>query len=151
MKISILLISLFFCLTLQAEKATYKARLEFRQANDKEMPGLIKKHIEGTKDVVYLHKKEKLNNTHILSAIVEEDNNTGGASILITFNDEGKKLFSKITQRLINKKLAILVDGKVLSAPTIMQAITEGKAQISGSFTLKEAKVLATKIKQKIK
>jgi protein-export membrane protein SecD len=63
--------------------------------------------------------------------------------ILLQFDDEGSKLFEQLTQRNIGKPLAIYIDGMVISAPTVQQKIVGGKAQITGKFTLDEAKELA--------
>lgn len=63
--------------------------------------------------------------------------------ISIQFNDEGAKLFEKITEKNINKPLAIFVGGQLISAPTVNAKIAGGKAQISGRFTVEEATTLA--------
>ncbi|MFO0705181.1 MAG: protein translocase subunit SecD [Candidatus Andersenbacteria bacterium] len=67
---------------------------------------------------------------------------TGTPSILLTFNDEGKKLFAEITKRNIGKPVAIFLDGQLLSAPTVQAEITSGQATITGQFTVDEAKEL---------
>ena len=63
--------------------------------------------------------------------------------ILLQFDDEGSKLFEEITERNIGKPLAIYIDGISISAPTVQQRISGGKAQITGKFTIDEAKELA--------
>lgn len=63
--------------------------------------------------------------------------------VTIKFNEEGAKLFADITRDNTGEQLAIFLDGKVLSAPVINEAITGGTAQISGGFTPDEAKALA--------
>ena len=60
----------------------------------------------------------------------------------ITFNREGRDLFSKITSEHKGEVLAIFLDNQVISSPVIRDAITDGKAVISGSFTPDEAKSL---------
>jgi len=62
----------------------------------------------------------------------------------------GTKQFAEITGRNIGKRLAIVIDGRLISAPTIQSQITGGKGQISGTFTKQEAKDLAAKINQAI-
>lgn len=66
--------------------------------------------------------------------------------VRLKFNDEGKKLFSEITQRNINKPIAIFLDGQILSAPTVQTAITDGEAVITGQFTAQDAKQLALRL-----
>lgn len=63
-------------------------------------------------------------------------------TVLIEFNEEGKKLFAKITRENINNTLAIFLDGTPISTPVIREEITEGSAQISGNFTPVEARDL---------
>lgn len=64
----------------------------------------------------------------------------------ISFNPQGSKLFFEVTQRNIGKPLAILLDGKVISAPTVQTAIAGGQAYIEG-LTLAEMKDLVNLLK----
>lgn len=66
-----------------------------------------------------------------------------GPVVSIEFNSEGAKLFAEITKNNIGKTIAVYLDGKLLSAPVVREAITTGGAEISGSFTVDEAKELA--------
>lgn len=66
--------------------------------------------------------------------------------VRLEFNDEGKKLFSDITTQNLGKRIAIFLDGQLLSAPTVQSAITDGIAIISGNFTVDEARQLATRL-----
>ena len=65
-----------------------------------------------------------------------------GPSILIQFNEEGAELMAKITRDNTGKVLAIFLDGELLSAPVIQGEITNGEAQITGQFTIEEAREL---------
>jgi len=60
----------------------------------------------------------------------------------LEFNKEGSELFAKITREHKNEILAIVLDGAVISAPVIIDEISDGVAQITGSFTPVEAKEL---------
>jgi preprotein translocase subunit SecD len=64
---------------------------------------------------------------------------------LINFklSNEGAKTFAKITQNNIGKALALVLDKKIIMAPTINEPIMTGSGQISGNFTAEEAKNLA--------
>lgn len=66
-----------------------------------------------------------------------------GASVNLEFNDEGAKLFAQATAANVGKPLYIVIDDEVISAPTVSEAITGGKAEISGNFTAVEAQNLA--------
>ncbi|MCU1578639.1 MAG: preprotein translocase subunit SecD [Rhodoglobus sp.] len=80
---------------------------------------------------------------------------TGQWGVFITFDDKGTAEFAKVTQRLfgydpntdVRNRFAIVLDGKVISAPTTQGIITDGKPQISGSFTQASAKTLADQLK----
>lgn len=63
--------------------------------------------------------------------------------VLLEFNDEGAKLFADLTEKNVGKQLAIYVDGMPLSSPVVQEKISGGKAQISGSFSVDQAKKLA--------
>ena len=67
----------------------------------------------------------------------------GKAAVSLTFNAEGAKLFDEATAANINKQIAIVLDGTVISAPVVQQRISGGEAQITGSFTTEEANRLA--------
>jgi protein-export membrane protein, SecD/SecF family len=61
----------------------------------------------------------------------------------LDFSDEGGKKFALLTSQNIGKQISILLDGEVLTSPVVNEAITGGKAQISGSRNVEEAERLA--------
>ena len=65
------------------------------------------------------------------------------AVVGLEFSDEGGKKFADLTARNIGKQIAIVLDGEVLTAPVVQEAITGGRAQISGSRNVEEAEHLA--------
>ncbi len=67
--------------------------------------------------------------------------------VSLVLNDSGREKFAKATSAHINEAIAIVYDGEVVSAPVVQQALTEGKAEISGNFTAEEAESLATTIR----
>jgi preprotein translocase subunit SecD len=64
-------------------------------------------------------------------------------SVSLQFTDTGARLFEQITGANVGKRLAIILDNNVISAPVIEERISGGKAQITGSFTMSEASDLA--------
>lgn len=62
--------------------------------------------------------------------------------VTLEFNEEGAELFSKITSENVGKSVAIYLDGELLSAPVVQEAIRDGKAEITGQFTIDEVKTL---------
>ena len=71
------------------------------------------------------------------------DNRDNKPSVGLSFNSRGAAMFERITGEHIHKRMAIVLDGKVHSAPTIQSRIGGGKASITGSFTPNEAQDLA--------
>jgi len=71
----------------------------------------------------------------------------GAPLINIEFSAEGGKKFFAVTERDTGKPLAIVLDGKIISAPNINEPISGGKAQITGRFTLEEATDIVIKLK----
>lgn len=65
------------------------------------------------------------------------------AVVGLEFSEEGGKKFGELTARNIGKQIAIELDSEVLTAPVVQEAITGGRAQISGSRTVEEAEHLA--------
>ena len=63
--------------------------------------------------------------------------------VAIEFNSEGSRVFDRITGDNVGKRIAIILDNVVYSAPVVRERISGGKAQISGGFTADEAKDLA--------
>ncbi|EPR42249.1 SecD export membrane protein [Desulfovibrio sp. X2] len=63
--------------------------------------------------------------------------------VTMTFDARGAKLFERVTGENVGKRLAIVLDGKVYSAPVIQDRISGGRAQITGSFSVDQAHDLA--------
>lgn len=72
----------------------------------------------------------------------------GAGNWLISFSLKGPAIekFGKLTERLIGQPLAIFLDGKLISSPTVRSAITGGEGQIEGRFTAEEAQDLAVQL-----
>lgn len=66
--------------------------------------------------------------------------------VSITFKDSGKTKFAKLTKENIGKPIAILLDGYPVTMPTVQVAILDGNAQITGNFSVDEAKALTVQL-----
>ncbi len=75
-------------------------------------------------------------------ATVQFNQNTNEPTVALEFNDKGKDLFAKITKENVGNVVAIFLDGEAISMPVVREEIRDGRAEISGSFTVKEAKEL---------
>jgi len=62
--------------------------------------------------------------------------------ISLQFDDEGAQIFEELTSKNVGKILAIFLDGMPISTPVVQETISGGKAQITGDFTIEEAKSL---------
>ena len=71
------------------------------------------------------------------------DVHTGEFVLSFELDDEGKRIFCRITRDHVGERFAVLLDGKVLTAPRINEAICGGTGQISGNFTAESANELA--------
>ncbi|MBU0952231.1 MAG: protein translocase subunit SecD [Elusimicrobia bacterium] len=93
----------------------------------------------------YLVKSSpEITGAYLVNAKVELGGEFGLPRVGIEFNNDGAKIFSRVTEANVNKNLAIVLDGVVQSAPVIRTRIPDGKAVIEGNFTIEEAKFYAT-------
>ncbi len=92
----------------------------------------------------YLIKKKTLLTGDVLKdARVRINSQYGEPYVAITFDSRGAEEFEKITAKYVKKRLAIILDNNVYSAPVIQERIAGGRAQITGNFTAQEAHDLA--------
>jgi protein-export membrane protein SecD len=68
--------------------------------------------------------------------------NTQAPIVLLSFNDNGKDMFGQLTTDNVGKPIAIFLDGELISSPVVNEPIKDGQAQISGQFSITEAKEL---------
>ncbi|OIO37405.1 MAG: protein-export membrane protein SecD [Candidatus Omnitrophica bacterium CG1_02_41_171] len=110
-----------------------------------EVAYLVRKDERGIRQqgpALLLKKEAELNGSGLKDAYIGIDSN-GFPEVRLEFNREGAKKFARVTGTNIEKRLAIVLDGRVQSAPVIKDCISGGKAQITGRFTMDEAKDLA--------
>lgn len=88
----------------------------------------------------------ELTGRYLKNATLEFDQNTREPRVTLHFDETGTKLFAQITKDNIGKRVAIYLDGAPISTPTVREAIPDGTAVISGSFTPQEAKMLVGRL-----
>jgi preprotein translocase subunit SecD len=71
---------------------------------------------------------------------------SGQPTVSLQFTPEGAKKFAKITERSVGKPLAVYLDNNLITAPTVQSIISDGRAIISGNFSLAEAKNLVIQL-----
>ena len=98
----------------------------------------------GVKKIPFLLKEKTLMTGEVLKdARVALDSQFHEPYVSLEFDDIGAKLFEQITGANVKKRLAIILDNHVYSAPVIQERIAGGRAQITGRFDTKEASDLA--------
>jgi preprotein translocase subunit SecD len=90
-----------------------------------------------------LEKKTLMTGDVVADARVRPPTNVEGPYVELVLNDRGARLFEKITGDNVGRRLAIVLDNTVYSAPVIREKIGGGRASITGSFDIKEARDLA--------
>ncbi len=96
---------------------------------------------------ILLKKQAALTGSLLSEAKVSLDSRFSEPYVSISFNAEGAKLFDEVTGANVKKRLAIILDNTVYSAPVIQERISGGNAQITGSFSMDEAKDLSIVLK----
>ncbi len=91
-------------------------------------------------------KETGLTGKDVKKATVTFSSQTGKPEVALNFTQNGTKLFADITQRNVGKPVLIFVDNNLLTQPVVQQAILDGNAVITGTFTTDEAKRLAIAI-----
>jgi preprotein translocase subunit SecD len=104
-------------------------------------------YLPGKNDEKYLCEKVLLTGDSLVDAHVETDMTTGSPHIAFKLNDEGGKQFGIITGDNVQRQLAIVLDDRVYSAPTIQSRIPGGSGVITGHFSDEEAADLALILK----
>ncbi len=84
--------------------------------------------------------KTELTGKNLKRSRVEFDQNTGQPNVSLEFDQEGAKLFEEITTRNVNYPVGIFLDQYPVTTPVVNTPISDGRAVISGSFTIDEAK-----------
>jgi protein-export membrane protein SecD len=118
--------------------------LEFREESEEFRTILEKEQKEiSESELSKLFKPTPLTGRYFKRAEAVLDPMTSEPTVSLEFNEEGAKIFEDLTQKNVGKRLAIFIDQKMISAPVVREKISGGKAQITGRFTIEEARELA--------
>ncbi len=88
-------------------------------------------------------KRALLTGTYLTDARVQIDSQFNEPYVSIKFDRQGARIFERVTGENVKKRLAIVLDDRVYSAPVIQERIAGGEARITGNFTTEEARDLA--------
>ncbi|MBN2433131.1 MAG: hypothetical protein JXQ27_16790 [Acidobacteria bacterium] len=117
-------------------------KVEFHAAADQPGAGMSFVEHESGEGGIYVAAEILLSNADIESATVQQDD-YGAYQVDITFTEAGGTRFAEITGQSIGRKIAILVDGRLVSDPVIQDRITNGRAVIHGHMSREKAERLA--------
>ena len=98
---------------------------------------------ENSDEKLSVNKRIVVSGDNLINASPKLDNQTNQAMVSFTFDRVGAKKFGRATTDNVGKRLAIILDGKVISAPQIRESILGGNGQITGNFTFQTATDLA--------
>ena len=120
--------------------------LEFQTIDKKDSDALNAKtglsDEEKAKEIAKLFKPTGITGRLLEKAVLQFNSTTGEPSVSLNFNSEGRALFAKVTKENVGNIVGIFLDGQPISLPTVREEIRDGKAVISGSFNVEEAKLL---------
>jgi SecDF, P1 head subdomain len=102
-------------------------------------------------EVLYVGPRVLLDQRDIEATHVTSSQTSGRPEIAVTFTEQGRQHFAEVTRESIGKRLAIIINGQIYSAPVIRTEISGGKAQITGDFTAQEAKDLSNQINEALR
>jgi len=121
------------------------ANLTFRFISDEDVSdfGSEKMFFEDNIEEAIVSKRIILSGDNLIDAQPRMDNQTNQTVVTFSMDRLGTKKFAKATIAGVGKRLAIILDNKIISAPVIREAITGGNGQISGNFTFQSATDLA--------
>ena len=122
-------------------------KLALHLAEDKPTEKCKEETVSSTRQKVYLHPEALLTEKDVAEANVTQTDK-GEPAISVIFTREGGKKMATLTEANQGKRLAIVVDGKVINAPVIRSKIVD-RAVITGRFTKAEAEKIAKEINRK--
>ena len=121
------------------------ANLTFRfiTQNEEESFGTEKLLFEDSSEIAIVSRRIILSGDNLIDANPRMDNQNNETVVSFTLDRVGAKRFAKATSTGVGKRLAIVLDGKIISAPNIREPIIGGSGQITGNFTFQSATDLA--------
>lgn len=131
------------------------AHLEFKLVSDnvENIKGAIDGNVPAgfelkqlEKEPILIEKEAAVTGDTLVAARIDRGN-YGEPTVAIEFNSKGATKFAKVTRENVGKRLAIVLDDKVISAPVIREPIPSGQGVISGRFSPDDARLLAISLR----
>ena len=114
----------------EGDELLYQRRVDRKTKQELKLPYVVE-------------RKTLLTGADLSTARVSIDQTTSEPYVSVELNKAGAKTFAELTEKHVGRRLAIVLDGNVHSAPVIRERIPSGQAQITGGFTTEEATDLA--------
>ena len=114
------------------------AQLNFRLVSDNKEFG-VEKLISETGEELDVSKRVIMSGENLIDAQPNFNNQSNQPTVSFTLDRLGAQKFGRATTDNVGRRLAIILDGKIISAPTINEPITSGNGMISGNFSFQEA------------
>ncbi len=118
------------------------AQLNFRLVSENDEFG-VDKLVSDTGENLNISKRIIMSGENLIDAQPNFNNQTNQPTVSFTLDRVGGQKFGRTTSDNVGKRLAIVLDGKIISAPSINEPITSGNGMISGNFSFQEATDLA--------
>lgn len=122
---------------------TANLTFQFITQNSEESFGTEKLMFEDESEEAIVSKRIILSGDNLVDAKPTMDTQTNETVVTFNLDRVGAKKFGKATSTGVGKRLAIILDGKIISAPSVREPIVGGSGQISGNFTFQSATDLA--------
>ena len=122
---------------------TANLTFQFITQNTEESFGTEKLEFEDGSENAIVSKRIILSGDNLVDAKPSMNSQTNETVVSFTLDRVGAKKFGKATSTGVGKRLAIILDGKIISAPSVREPIIGGSGQISGNFTFQSATDLA--------
>ena len=122
---------------------TANLTFQFISNNQEGSFGTITLPYENIDETAIVSKRIILSGDNLVDAKPRMDTQSNETVVTFNLDRVGAKKFGKATSTGVGKRLAIILDGKIISAPTIQEAIIGGSGQITGNFTFQSATDLA--------
>ena len=122
---------------------TANLTFQFITQNSEESFGTEKLMFEDESEEAIVSKRIILSGDNLVDAKPTMDTQTNETVVTFSLDRVGAKKFGKATSTGVGKRLAIILDGKIISAPSVREPIVGGSGQISGNFTFQSATDLA--------
>ena len=119
------------------------AQLTFRLVSSDDEFGSEKLILAETNEELTVNKRVVISGDNLVDAQPKFDNQSNQPLVIFTLDRLGAQKFGKISTENVGRRLAIILDNNVISAPQIREAITGGSGTISGGFSFQEATDLA--------